>query len=144
MIVQKQMSYRLQQEQTRLFENKVVFCSACSKYDHIKTKKHQKNLENQQDKTLIKRFIKVLLLWVLLWFCADVCGRWLVYMKIEPSCNGFYGDVYKGYRTSWNECLCIFLGETTRRPRDPGGFEAAAPPPNAIPTLSLETSSIHR
>ena len=42
------------QEQRKLFENKVVFCSACNKsmsqkyyYDHIKTKKHQKNLENQ-------------------------------------------------------------------------------------------------
>ena len=45
---------------------------------------------------------------MLLWFCADVCGRWLVHMKIQTSCNGFYGDVYKGYRTSHNECLCIF------------------------------------
>ena len=47
---------------------------------------------------------------MLLWFCADVCGRWLVHMKIQTSCNGFYGDVYKGYRTSHNECLCIFCG----------------------------------
>ena len=31
-------------------------------------------------------------------------------MKIQTSCNGFYGDVYKGYRTSHNECLCIFFG----------------------------------
>ena len=29
-------------------------------------------------------------------------------MKIETSCNGFYGDVNKGDRTSHNECLCIF------------------------------------
>ena len=42
------------QEQRRLFDNKVVFCCACKKsmsqkyfYDHIKTKKHQNNLENQ-------------------------------------------------------------------------------------------------
>ena len=42
------------QKQRRLFENKVVSCSACKKsmsqkyfYDHIKTKKHQHNLENQ-------------------------------------------------------------------------------------------------
>ncbi len=53
----------------------------------------------------MKRFINILFLWVLLWFCADVCGRWLVYMKIETSCNGLYGDVYMGFRTSQNECL---------------------------------------
>ena len=45
---------------------------------------------------------------MLLWFCGDVCGRWLVSMKIKTSCNGFYGDVYMGYRTSENECLNIF------------------------------------
>ena len=28
-------------------------------YDHIKTKKHQKNLENQQCNTLIERFVKL-------------------------------------------------------------------------------------
>ena len=42
------------QGQRRLFESKVVFCSACNKsmsqkyfYDHIKTKKHSNNLENK-------------------------------------------------------------------------------------------------
>ena len=29
-------------------------------------------------------------------------------MKIQTSCNGFYGDVNKVYRTSHNEGLCIF------------------------------------
>ena len=77
-------------------------------YDHTKTKKHNNNFENTWGHTLIKWFIKTLFFVVLLWFCADVCGRWLVYMKIQTSCNGFYGDVYKGYRTSHNECLCIF------------------------------------
>ena len=42
------------QGQRRLFESKVVFCSACKKsmsqkyyYDHIKTKDHNNNLENK-------------------------------------------------------------------------------------------------
>ena len=45
----------------------------------------------------MKRFIKILFLWVLLWFCGDVCGRWLVYMKIETSCNGFMGMCITGW-----------------------------------------------
>ena len=50
----KKMKSIEKQEQTRLFENEVVFCSACNKsmsqtyyYDHIKAKNHQNNLENQ-------------------------------------------------------------------------------------------------
>ena len=63
-------------------------------YDHIKTKKHNNNFENTWGHALIKWFIKTLFFVALLWFCADVCGRWLVYMKIQTSCNGFYGDVW--------------------------------------------------
>ena len=32
--------------------------------------------------------------------------------------------------------MCVYI-RTEVTPRDPAGFEAAAPPPNAIPTLSL-------
>ena len=36
-------------------------------------------------------------------------------MKIKTSCNRFYGDVYMGYRTSENECFCIFLCDCISR-----------------------------
>ena len=44
-----------------------------------------------------------------------VDGWCLVYLKIETSCNVFFLDVYMGYRTSQNECLCIFGGETDNK-----------------------------
>ncbi len=56
----------------------------------------------------MKCFIKILFLWVLLWFCGDVCGRWLVYMKIETSCNVFYGDVYNWVVVSNILCSSLF------------------------------------
>ena len=48
------------QEQVKQFQSQLVSCSVCNKsmsqryfYDHIKTKKHQKNLEmkNEQENT---------------------------------------------------------------------------------------------
>ena len=37
----------------------------------------------------------------------------------------------------WCVYIYIYLYKCEVTPRDPAGFEAAAPPPNAIPTLSL-------
>ena len=62
-LYQEDKEYRLRkQEQRKLFDNKVVSCSVCNKsmsqkyfYDHIKTKKYQKNLEmNKGDKNRLE------------------------------------------------------------------------------------------